>query len=126
MTPPQLLRRPADAPPPLPHLRDGEAVQSLHRGWAGLFAAPTTPSLWRRAIGKARRSLPFGSGDRALLGALVRAVDTVAGRCDELADRLATLESATEDVVASFGQDITQLRAEVAVLRSATSDRPNK
>jgi hypothetical protein len=101
-------------------------VQSLHRGWAGLYAAPATPSNWRRLIGRARRTLPFGSGDRALLGALVRAVDIVAGRCDELADRLAALESTTEDVVAAFGQDITQLRAEVAGLRSAAGDRPNR
>jgi hypothetical protein len=121
-TPPKMLRQPADAPPPLTPLGQNEHLSSLHLGWARLYGQPegdTSPrATWQRARGKARRSLPMAGADRELLGALIRAVDAIALRCDELADRLTTQEALTEDVTESFGADLTHLRADLIRVRS--------
>jgi hypothetical protein len=119
---PAMLRRPADAPPPLPPLHGHEAIRGLHLEWARTDAPPTADTnpgaLWRRARGKARRTIPLGRGDRELIGGLIRAVEAIAVRCDELADRLARQESLMEDVSDSFGQDITLVRAELDRIRT--------
>jgi hypothetical protein len=52
--------------------------------------------------------------DRDLIGELIRAVDALAARCDELADRMITLESALAELVEVFGADLTRLRAAAA------------
>jgi hypothetical protein len=120
-----MLSRPADAPPPLPHVRGGDAVRSLHLDWAALHGpnANATPSgVGRRVLDKVRRILSPGRGDHELVGALIRAVDALAVRCDELADRLSTQEVLMEDVATSYGEDITRLRADLAQLRATMRD----
>ncbi len=115
-----LLTRPADAPPALEPLRGTEVIRSLHLDWARLHGAPPGPAtLWQRLLRKVRRSLPFGAADRELIGALIRGVDLIAARCDEMADRLATTETLTSEVTRSFGQDITHLRADLMTLQAA-------
>jgi hypothetical protein len=125
--PPKMFGRPADAPPPLEHVRDTDAIRALHQGWADRSRIPPGPvTQWQRAYRKLRRSLPFGPSDRELLGALIRAVDLVAARCDELADRLAATESLSENVSLSFGQDITHLRADLMTLRNSMDDESSE
>jgi hypothetical protein len=124
-TAPKMLHRPADAPPALAHVRGSDAVRTLHLDWAALHGpgadlAPSGP--WPRLKGKARRALGVGRGDRELLGAVIRALDAVAVRCDELADRLSAQESLMEDVSTSYGEDITRLRADVMALRATIDD----
>jgi hypothetical protein len=134
VAPPKLLSRPADAPPALAPLRDSDTIRSLHADWARLHGAPAAPATpatpagpagqFQRVFRKVRRNLPFGSADRALIGALVRGVDLIAARCDEIADRLATTETITAEVTDSFGRDITHVRADLMTLR-ATLDGPD-
>jgi hypothetical protein len=51
--------------------------------------------------------------DHRLLGYLVRAVDAVAERCDELSERAANLEVIVDDLARILGEEVTQLRAAV-------------
>jgi hypothetical protein len=120
VAPPGLLSRPADAPPVLTPLRDSDAIRSLHSGWARLHGAPSTPvAQWQRVVRKVRRNLPFGAADRELIGALIRGVDQIATRCDEIADRLAATELLASEVTNSFGRDITHVRADLMTMRAA-------
>jgi hypothetical protein len=117
-----MLRRPADAPSPFDPVRANENLRTLHEGWARLYGHPSntssSPTQWQRVRGKLRRSLPFGAADRELIGVLIRTVDALAQRCDEIAERLSVQESLTEDVTASFGEDITHLRADLIQVRT--------
>jgi hypothetical protein len=117
-----MLRQPADAPAPLPHIRASEHFRELHEGWARVHGEPSTtsvvPPVWQRFIRKLRRFLPYSSGERELIGVLIRTADSIALRCDEIADRLAAQESLTEDVTESFGADLTQLRSELIRFRT--------
>ncbi len=108
---PQMLSRPADAPPPLGPVNAAEPVVTLRRVWSDRNAS-TKGSLrsWAGRIS--------GRADRRLLAALVGATDAIATHCDLIADRLAAQEAVTEDLVGSFGQEIVQLRAEVLRLQS--------
>jgi len=117
--PPKMLRRPAQAPPPLDPIREDEQVVGLHEAWARLHGVSegSPPAQWQRVRGKVRRSLPFVGPEHDLLGGLIRAVDALAQRCDELAARLQANEELTEDVADSFGTDLTQLRADVSRVR---------
>jgi len=120
VVPPVLLARPADVPPPLDPLRDASAIRSLHSEWARLHGAPATPvTQWKRVTRKLRQTLALGSTDRELIGALIRGVDLIAARCDEIADRLAATEVLTSEVTNSFGRDITHVRADLMTMRAA-------
>jgi hypothetical protein len=57
------------------------------------------------ALGPAQRR------DRALVGSVIQAVDAVARRCDELADRVVELEAVVSEVVDVLGAELTRLRA---------------
>jgi hypothetical protein len=73
---------------------------------------------------KVRRSLPFGAADRELIGALIRGVDQIAAQCDAIADRLAATELLAAEVTASFGRDITHVRADLMTMRAALDLQP--
>ena len=64
-----------------------------------------------------------GRSDRRLLLALAGATDAIATHCDLLAAHLAAEEALTEDVVASYGEEITCLRAEVLHLQREVTSR---
>lgn len=134
-SPPAMFLRPADVPEPLTPLRSGPDVAQLHRAWSALsLTGPQQPaSIWRRLLRRARTYLNRGLGnpDRALMADLIRAVDAVAARCDELTDRLSNQHVVVADVATIFGEDLTRLRAELARVaeRAATppaagADRP--
>ena len=109
---PRLLRRPADAPPPLSPVHDTDTIGTLHLGWAQSFGGDGSG-----VLGRVRRLVWSKKTDRELLGSLIRAVDALAVRCDELADRLAVMATVTDDVTAAFGEDLTHLRAELIAAR---------
>ncbi len=111
---PHMFRRPADAPPPLGRVGDDPALQSFHREWS-VRRTGTSGSL-RRTV-RAWAGRVSGRSDRRLLLALASATDAVAAECDRVVERLTTLESVTADVTGTFGEEITQLRAEVLRLQ---------
>jgi hypothetical protein len=114
--PPVMFRRPSDSPEPLPSLRANEHIVKLHTEWARLHAtpdAPQAPSARLRAKARTVVSRLLGTADHQLLGDVVRAVDAIAVRCDELSERVGNLELTSDDLARSLGQEITRLRASV-------------
>jgi hypothetical protein len=124
--PPRLLRHPPGVSPPLPALRTQPVVAGLGGQWERLGGSPSETShaiqarfrRWaRRVVGRLQRP------DRALLGDLVRALETTAARTDELADRLARLETLVEEVVEVFSEDLVHLRAVLDALPPAVETK---
>jgi hypothetical protein len=109
-----MLRRPAEAPPPLGPVSGTHGVAAFRRVWSDRNVA--TKRSFRSWAGRIS-----GRADRRLLVALVGATEAIVTHCDLLADRLAAQEAVTEDVAGSFGQEIVQLRAEVLHLRAQVS-----
>jgi hypothetical protein len=58
-----------------------------------------------------------GRSDRQLLLALAAATEALTLHCDLLLERITSQEAVTAEVAGAFGQEIAQLRAEVAHLR---------
>lgn len=112
---PHVLRQPADVPPPLTPLADGEALARLRAARASLAERDRAVGLRMRLRAKAARVT--GRTDRYLLQAVLAATDEIANRCDTLAARLATQEVVTADVTRAFGEELAHLRAEVLHLR---------
>lgn len=115
---PHALRQPADAPPPLAPLADGEGLSRLRAARATLAERDQATGL-RMLRAKAARVT--GRTDRYLLQAVLAATDEIANRCDALADRLAAQEAVTADVTRVFGEELARLRAEVLHLKRAVT-----
>jgi hypothetical protein len=122
-----MLSRPVDAAASLPPVRSDPVLTTAHRDWAavhdGTSSAAGTGGAgrgWRQRLSQlmaraVRASLqPRQQEDRMLIGDLLRAVDTLAARCDALADRVVALEQALAEVVDVLGADLTQIRADLA------------
>jgi hypothetical protein len=62
----------------------------------------------------------IGGAERNLLGYVVRAVDDVAARCDELAQQVNDLAISLDDLARTVGADVTRIRAEME-----SSSRPD-
>ncbi len=122
------LSRPAAPGPTLAPVREDDRVAAVHAAWERVHAVGSPPG--RSATGVAGRlggrvdarvDATVGAAqrdDRALIGDLIRAADALATRCDELADRLVTLEALVEEVVCVVSEDLTHLRAVVATIAS--------
>ena len=86
--PPSMFRRPTDVPEALPPIRGSELLSILHTKWIDLQPPAEVPSTspWHRLLRRSRRvgARVMRRGDHDLLGDLIRAVDAIAGRCDEL------------------------------------------
>jgi hypothetical protein len=103
----------------------------MHLEWERQFATPADaaafgPRLRRRVRSAASKIM--GRADGEFLADLVRAVDTVAARCDEISERLVTIEIVVDDLARILGEEITQLRADIqrtAVRDKGTSPSPN-
>lgn len=136
--PPTLLRRPPGAAAPLPPVQHGEELAAVHRAWAesdarrgGATAAPgrrRLGALWARlrdGVAAATTSAPPDRGtDRAVVGDLIRAVDALARRVDELGGRLAALDQLVEEVVVVTGEDLARVRAALAGSEAPRADPP--
>jgi hypothetical protein len=117
---PRTLHQPTDAPPPIGHVRDDEALRSLRRvRESRREVTPRSTSLVGTVRAWAGRV--SGRSDRRLLFALAQATEAIAAHCDLLADRLASQETITADVTGAYGEEITQLRAEVRHLQRLVS-----
>ena len=77
----------------------------------------------RQAIGRLGGAHD-AAAERALLGDVIRAVDAVAARCDELAGRLTELQQVVEEAVVVFGQDLAAARAVAVGDRRAPGSPP--
>jgi hypothetical protein len=121
--PPRMLPRPSEAPEPLEPVRSSETLTRLHAVWSRMHAGvqPSPGSRVKRAIRTAARRA-IGPVDDELSGDLIRAVDALAARCDELSQRLAAQEELTAELTASLGQEVTRLRAAVAHWHGAPED----
>jgi hypothetical protein len=117
---PRMFQRATDVPAPLPSVRHGDQVATLHREWvrvASVVAGEDTSV--RQRLGRlARRVTGRGSAgiDRSMIADLIRAVDAVAERCDALTERLAHHDVVMDDVVTIYGEELTRLRVELAAL----------
>jgi len=119
-----MFRRPSDPPAPLPSLRSNEHIVKLHTEWARLHAmsaASQAPGARLRAKTRSAVSRLLGTADHQLLGDVVRAVDAVAVRCDELSERVGNLELTSDDLARSLGEEIARLRASVERSRGTES-----
>jgi hypothetical protein len=115
-----MFSRTAEAPDALEPIRANDLIGRLHTAWqraAGRDAGPhDAPSVRLRAKSRAGVERIRGRADHELIGDLIRAVDAVAARCDEIAGRLSHQEIVTSEVAESLGQEVTRLRAAVAHL----------
>jgi hypothetical protein len=120
---PRMFQRSSDVPPPLPHLRHGEQISRLHSEWIVRIVPPTRPSSGQRAIRVIRRvANRAGSVDREIVADLIRAIDALATRCDELADRLEHQQIVVDDAVNIFGEELTRLRTTAGSLDAGGSE----
>lgn len=111
---PRLLRRPSDALPPLERVGTSEPLETLRRELTSLGASNrTSVRFWAGRIS--------GRSRRRLLGALGAATVALADQCDRLTDRLNGQEEISEDVAATYGEELARLRAEVLHLRALSS-----
>jgi hypothetical protein len=120
---PSMFQRASDVRDPLPPVRASEQVVRLHREWIRITSAPAGQSaaLPHRLVRLVRRIVSRGPGgiDREMIGDLIRAIDTVAARCDVIADHLAHQDVVVDDAVTIFGEELTRIRAELAPRASA-------
>jgi hypothetical protein len=149
--PPVMFHHTLGAHEPLEPLRPGPEIQDLHAGWVALHAAhqpvppaqaeeagaPTPQGARQRiranAVARARalatrlvvtEPAPQPPPERALIGALIRATDALAARCDEISERLQTLESSLTEAIEVFSEELTFLRAALARSEPAQASPP--
>jgi hypothetical protein len=126
---PTVLSRPPGPGAPLPSVQQGEEVAAVHRAWADAHAAREKAAetsatagsgggleamkvrLKARISSAAAAGLPDQDADRQVVGDLIRAVDALAHRIDELGGRLMALEQLVEEVVVVASEDLTRVRA---------------
>jgi hypothetical protein len=113
--PPALLAHPPGPGPALDPLQGGDEVAAMHREWARLGAGAGRGGGLRGAgratVAAAERRLPGHRAQRALIGDVIRAVDAVARRVDEIGVRLLALEELVEEVTVVTGEDLAAVRA---------------
>jgi hypothetical protein len=113
-TTPRMFQRPPDVTDQLKQLRHGPEIAKLHREWIIRIVPPAKPSTGQRGIRVVRRILNrAGSVDREIIADVIRAIDALALRCDELTDRLEHQHIILNDAVTILGEELTRLRAEV-------------
>jgi hypothetical protein len=114
---PRMFQRPPDVIDRLEPLRHGPAIATLHREWIVRIVPPARPSTGQRGIRMVRRLLNrAGSVDREIIADVIRAIDALALRCDELSDRLEHQHIILDDAVTILGEELTRLRAEAGPL----------
>jgi hypothetical protein len=122
-----MFSRPTDAPVALPPIRGSELLSVVHTKWARMHTRGevTEEPGWQRILRRSRRvgARVMGRGDLELLGDLIRAIDAVAARCDDLAVRVETLTANVDDIARTYGEDLIQARADLERLREERSDK---
>lgn len=126
---PVMFKRQSDVPDPMPSVRHGDQVAQLHREWiritAPLSAGSRSP---KQRLGHMMRRfanrLP-GTVDQVFIADMIRAVDAVAARCDEIADRLEHQTIVLDDAITIFGEELTRIRADLAALVERDRGQPH-
>jgi len=110
--PPRMFQRSADLSDHLLALRHSAEFSRLHSEWLIRIVPPVKPSVGQRGIRVVRRILNrWQSVDREIIADVIRAIDTLALRCDELSDRLEHQRIVLDDAVTILGEEVTRLRA---------------
>lgn len=127
-TAPTMFTRPSDVPEPLEPMRNGEPVVSLHREWLRIEVLPKKQkkSPNRRLMEMVRRVFDRvpGGVDRVFVAEMIRAIDAVAVRCDEISERLTQQQIIVDEMATIFGEELTRLRAESAPLIAGAKEPP--
>jgi hypothetical protein len=130
---PRLLSQRADPAPLPPPLHDADEVASLHLQWARLAGGagaigegardPGTggatggggvrAKVRARVVAAARAD---SAADRALIGDLIRAVDTVAARVDQVTERVGSLELLVQEVLDRLSEDLVRVHAAIGAI----------
>jgi hypothetical protein len=121
---PGILERPIGPGTPTPPVRQHPDVSATHALWAHVHGSVARDPAGQRTRLKSRLGArvrtaaatlagPAQRDDRMLIGSLIRAVEALAGRCDELSQRVADLERSLTEVVATLGRDLVAIRATV-------------
>lgn len=119
--PPQMLHRPADAPPTLEPVSGLAPVQAFRHEFAAQLQMHHSRRLGSlRATTRAWAGRVSGRADRRLLFRLSEALDAVVVQVDSLTDHVTSLEMLTADIASAYGEDLTRLRAEIAGVRRQT------
>lgn len=141
---PRLLSLRADAPPLPPPLHDAEEVATLHHKWAQLAGAGQGSSPYDAGDATAGGAVGGGVGgvrakvrarvvaaaradaaaDRALIGSLIRAVDAIAARVDDVAARVGNLELLVQEVLDRLSEDLARVQAALGTLDDRARDEP--
>lgn len=119
ITSPSMFTRPSDPPIPLPSIHGDARVTTLHAEWSRINSmVPQSSSIVGRIRQRGARYINriTGRADHAFLADLIRAVDAIAERCDELSERLSSNQLVVDEVASILGEEVTQLRAAVARL----------
>jgi len=134
---PRVLSQRADPDPLPPPLHDAEEVTTLHVKWAqlagagqgaaaqagdrgdaaagGLGAGGVRAKVRARVVAAARAD---AAGDRALIGDLIRAVDVIAARVDDMVELL------VQEVLDSLSEDLARVQAALGTLDEPAGHQP--
>jgi hypothetical protein len=121
-TPPKLLSEAIGSGETPSPLREATDLAVLHQHWAALHE-PARPEghaslkaalTARRWVASAAAAEATQEALRGLIGDLIRAVEALAIRCDELGTRVSGLERALTEVVEVLGEDLVAVRAQLA------------
>ena len=122
--PPRLLRNPPNPGGPLPPIQHGEELAALHRDWAAHVGGPAAGGPWARARRKAAKAVRAPQVNRGLIGDLIRAVDALARRVDDLGNRMTALEDLVAELVVVTGEDLARVQAALATSSEPTQPSP--
>jgi hypothetical protein len=119
---PEMYSRPTEVPEPLTPIQASREVSDLHTKWAALHGG--NEELASRAHRKLLRAVRriLGRSDDVLIGDLIRAIDVLAIRCDELAHGVERVDTVVAEIAGTLGQDVARLQAQVMQLRSTDED----
>ena len=122
-SPPVMFDRPADPPHPVAVTQSG-TVQGFRRELSAQLQMRRSRRLGSlRATVRAWAGRVSGRADRRLLFSLAEVTNALLEHCDSLVEHISRDETLAEHVIASFGEDLTHLRAEVNGLRRSISSQ---
>ena len=121
--PPAMFDRPADTPQPIP-ITSSVVVQNFRRELSSQVQMRRSRRLGSlRASARAWAGRVSGRADRRLLLSLAEVTNALIEHCDSLVEHINRNQTLAEHVTASFGEDLTHLRAEVNSLHRSISSQ---
>jgi hypothetical protein len=115
---PTMFDFPVDQPPVFASIRSGVEVSRIHSQWRLLSSNQDSQlvSPWARVLRKVRSwvNRVLGRTEHEFLADLIRAIDVLAARSDEISDQLGRQQHLLENVARILGEEVTHLRAKAA------------